>query len=203
MLKARAPAHNVAGRAVPISVAPISVAYATLNAGCAFFEQRADEQPVSDGGWAHIAHARMTGNRLRELDRFLSVLIEAVASGLDDRGHDRAGLARLRNTARKLRLVEDMTGAASGADARLRAIGRVTACLHHCTGRIHADSIHEDVRIAGGVAVAGSFSGGSGRLRIEPQTILAICAFYRDMGDWMLLRTAPARRDLDFAESLP
>lgn len=181
----------------------IAVAHATLAAGCAFFEGRAGEQPVSDRGWAQIAHARMIGNRLRELDRFLSVLIEEVASDIGHRDHDRRMFARLRNTARKLRLVEDMVGTASGADARLRAIGRVAACLHHCTGRIHADSLHDDVRIARGAIVAGSFVPEKGRLRIDPLTILAICAFYRETGDWMLLRTGAKGHDLDFAASLP
>lgn len=178
-------------------------AHATLRAGCAFFAQRADEQPVSAGGWGQIAHARMIGNRLRELDRFLSVLIGEAASEIRHQGHDRRAFERLRNTARKLCLFEDMVGAASGAQARLRAIGRVTACLHHCTGRIHADSLHDDVRIAGGGVGAVSPDEGPGRLRIDPQTILAICAFYRETGDWMHLRLNLSGPGLDFAGSLP
>ncbi len=156
---------------------------------------------MAEAGWAQIAHTRMIGNRLRELDRFLSVLIEDVAAGSAPPEHDRKGFARLRNTPMKLRVVEDMFATGADDDARLRAIGRIAACLHHCKGQIHTASIHDDVLIARG-SEKGPATPQKSRLLVDPQTLLAICSFYRGIGDRLLtLAHKPDRHgglDLDF-----
>jgi hypothetical protein len=74
--------------------------------------------------------ARVIGNALRELDRFLNLLADEAA---------RVGGLRVspgqRNTANKLR---DMAAIRlSHRDhARLRALGRSRECLFHCNGRV-------------------------------------------------------------------
>ncbi len=140
---------------------------------------------MADAGWAQIAHTRMIGNRLRELDRFLSVLIEDVAAGSGPPGHDRKHFARLRNTPMKLRVVEEMFATGVDDDARLRAIGRIAACLHHCKGEVHTASIHDDVLIARG-GENGPATPRKNSLSVDPQTLRAICSFYRGIGDRLL-----------------
>ena len=75
--------------------------------------------------------ARALANGLRELDRFLSVLIdEAARSGLAG-SLDEAELARQRNTPNKLRGVRAALGLDSPDHERLRAIGRSRERLFH------------------------------------------------------------------------
>ena len=155
---------------------------------------------MADAGWAQIAHTRMIGNRLRELDRFLAVLIEDVAAVGGQPGHDRERFSRLRSTPRKLRVVEEMFATGADDDARLRAIGRLTACLHHCKGRIHTASIHDDILTARGSAKGPAWQQKEALL-IDAQTLLAICAFYRGIGDRLLALAQIPRihgADLDF-----
>jgi hypothetical protein len=191
-------------------------AYRTLRNGCLFLDQRAGQRPAPGQGWAIHAHNRMVGNSLRELDRFLSVLIDDVAGGLDREGHDRRAFARLRNTAYKLRLLDGMMAPAGhwadrllAGDGRLRAIGRLKSCLHDCAGRVHDVALHKDLLIAGDQAGLGlrrpaatgtvdDCAGGSKRLEIDAQTISAICAFYIEIGDRLWPAGRRPGRDLDF-----
>jgi hypothetical protein len=72
------------------------------------------------------------GNSLRELDRFLSVLIDEVAAAIEPTGLDRAAFSQQRNTANKLRTIRTAMALPSPDDQRLRAIGRDRDCLFHC-----------------------------------------------------------------------
>jgi len=155
-------------------------AHGTLEAGCRFMAMRADEGAVTAGRWGEVAHARLLGNRLLELDRFLSLLIDEIP-GVDGQS---AALPALRNTARKLDRFAIM---ARPDDARLRAIGRIAASFRHCDGLIHNVAIHDDMRLAGGMpgAVAGMGERGT-RLCLTPPTIVAICDFYREIGRRLL-----------------
>lgn len=80
----------------------------------------------------------MIGNALRELDRFLSLLIDAAALHLALPERDRARLAGAHNTARKLAIVRDRLRLANPDDAALRSIGRVRDCLFHTAGIVRA-----------------------------------------------------------------
>lgn len=75
--------------------------------------------------------AKVIGNGLRELDRFLNLLIDAAsdAEGLPVRPGQR-------NTANKLAAYRAALALPNGDDGRLRALGRSRDCLFHCGGRV-------------------------------------------------------------------
>ena len=81
-------------------------------------------QPIS-----HQLRSRVIGNGLRELDRFLNILIDEVAS----RRHLPIA-PHQRNTANKLQAFWRDIGVTSDGHARLRALGRSRDCLFHCDG---------------------------------------------------------------------
>ncbi|CAN5343911.1 hypothetical protein BH10PSE13_BH10PSE13_19020 [soil metagenome] len=168
-------------------------AHATLAAGCAFLLRTVEARTASPAD----VYARLQGNRLRELDRFLSILLDETARALKGTGHDAPGFGRMRNTPNKLQLVTTMQRAGTGAmariDVRLRAIGRISACLNHCSGVVRAPGMHRDVLLAGGhlgeaLAVSRGFSPASDRLRLTPETLDAISSFYRGIGDQLLVQ---------------
>lgn len=105
----------------------------TLHRGTAFFAQG----PGRAGWTGGAVHARVLANGLRELDRFLSVLLDAVAAA-----HcPELRVEHLRNTANKLELVHRQLGLPPPDRARWRAMGRCRACLFFTAGRVRtADS---------------------------------------------------------------
>ena len=120
----------------------------------------------------------MLGNQLRELDRLLSIWLDALDSTLDDSD---PAFARLRNTPNKLCLIEARLGSATAAHLRLRAIGRIGACLHHCSGRIHDSRIHDDVALAHGPGWAGigrNHADDPALLHLTAETLIGIGLFY-------------------------
>lgn len=84
--------------------------------------------------------SKVLGNGLREIDRFLSLLIDAVADALALCPVTRTSLARQHNTARKLATLRTAMALANPDDAALRAIGRSRACLFHTGGIVRAGS---------------------------------------------------------------
>ena len=158
---------------------PLTRAYLTLLSGCSFWERHA---PIGDKlatGRRSTIVARLTGNRLRELDRFLSVLLDEAALRHGGPGHDRRAFARQRNTPRKLIAVARMMDLDGPSIPRLRAIGRISACLHHCSGVIHAPALRNDLRLATGRDV---IDDEYPRLFLSAESIAAICHFYRQIG---------------------
>jgi len=83
--------------------------------------------PAIDGRY----RAKVIGNGLRELDRFLNLLIDAVstAEGLPVRPGQH-------NTANKLSAYRAARSLPNHDDGRLRALGRSRDCLFHCGGRV-------------------------------------------------------------------
>ena len=154
---------------------PVAKALETLARGVALVEA-VHARPVS----AEVAAARtgcrfytrFLANTLREYDRFLSLIAEAVAA-VEAPGHDARALARLRNTRLKLvRLAALRPQAAALPDgdfALVGACGRLIACLHHCGGRVHDAALWDDLAIAGGRR-----GGAGGFLTIDPATLGSI-----------------------------
>lgn len=162
---------------------------------------RAKDQMAAEIEAPTLTHIRTAGNRLRELDRFLSILIDEAALFLGGPDHDGPSFARLRNTPNKLRLLEAMMGLASEEHGRLRAIGRIGACLHHCSGRIHRRSLHQDILLAQGETdISFLPTGRDEALRLAPQTLISICAFYGMIGDRLSAEVLRRTSDLDFRE---
>jgi hypothetical protein len=169
-------------------------AHVTLLSGCAFWERQASSGGSPIGEREGLPFTRLSGNRLRELDRFLSILLDEIALRHGGPDHDGSAFARQRNTSRKLYAVERMIGVTCLSDLRLRAIGRVSACLHHCSGAIHSSGLRNDLHLAAGSDPAsGDIGHAEERLLLSPDSIIAICRFYRDLGDRLMHGTLPAK----------
>lgn len=124
--------------------------------------------------------ARVIGNGLRELDRFLNVLLDETMT-----------LHRLRarpdqkNTANKWSAFQHWRGAPLSHDKRLRALGRSRNCLFYCGGYITRGDSRSTRFFTAGWPEA---EAGSGRLRefvigefldISVAELAETCAFYR------------------------
>ena len=75
--------------------------------------------------------AKVIGNGLRELDRFLNLLIDAASTAEGLPVHPGQ-----RNTANKLSAYRAAKSLPNHDEARLRALGRSRDCLFHCGGRV-------------------------------------------------------------------
>lgn len=183
----------------------LDLAHLTLRRGTTFVSGSARRGAY--GPAANMLHddtaVRMLGNGLRELDRFLTVLIEEVASSLGAVGHDRQAFARLRNTANKLRAVRAMMGLSSPDDRWLRAVGRLRVCLHHCRGEDRRPESRDAFLLAGCDVIERV---GAGTIRrtivLTPPALEAISGGYRRMGDELVAELGRwAAAKLDFPAS--
>lgn len=181
-------------------------AHAALVAGCAFVAGEPPHRMPAASPLAELARARLQGNHLRELDRLLSVLIDAVASLHHRPASERRRIARIRNTAHKLHSVE-RAPAIDAETKRLRAIGRISACLHHCGGVVHAASLYRDIWIAEGMAWQLSLPAGDAkdpaRLLLSSRAIGVISGLYREIGDRLIAGTAGISAEIDFCRVRP
>jgi len=111
-------------------------AFATLNRGAAFLG--AGLRGAREGDVHTVAapisgphRAKVIANGLRELDRFLNLLIDEAL-----RAQGQMVFPGQRNTANKLAIYCAAHGRRDDHGARLRALGRSRACLLHCGGRV-------------------------------------------------------------------
>ncbi len=126
---------------------------------------------------------KVIGNGLRELDRFLNLLIGEVALALAlPIARDEA------NTANRLSRFREGLGLDDPDHARLRAIGRSRACLFYCNGVVRrADET------GGGAMTAGWWSEArepvlrrvamGERLTVSARDLAEICDFYESLGE--------------------
>lgn len=135
--------------------------------------------------------AKVLGNGLRELDRFLSILLDEVAAEAGWSAEDLAPLARIRNTPNKLAEVSLRMNLHARHDARLRALGRCRDTLFHCGGVVRrGDRRHAQTLTLGWPSETPE--GGSRVLRIGERLSVSqadlswICAFYVRIGDSLL-----------------
>ena len=130
---------------ITTSAIGIELAHATLRAA-ALFLGADDLRPRRS-----VAPNKVVGNGLRELDRFLSILIDEVAV---QASRDAATLDRLRsrrNTANKLRMLQAMLGRRHHPDhRRLRALGRSRDCLFYCDGRVRRADVRSGQMMTAG-----------------------------------------------------
>lgn len=128
--------------------------------------------------------AKVIGNGLRELDRFLSVLLDEVALAAGWELPDLRRLANVRNTANKLALVHDRLGRSADDLSRLRALGRSRNCLFHCDGVVRrGDERHAASMTVGWPAdVRGNGAGAQlalgESLAVTAADLAWVCAFY-------------------------
>jgi hypothetical protein len=134
---------------LPAADEPVSTAYRTMMRATGFLGLPRDEGVRDGSRHSRRGRARYHGNVLRELDRFLNLLLDACAPLLACDGHDGRTYARLRNAAKKLAMLRGVGGSGPARGDRLLAIGRVRDCLHHCAGRVHDAGLWNDLAIAG------------------------------------------------------
>jgi len=89
--------------------------------------------PIESGSPAIAGRyrAKVIGNGLRELDRFLNLLIDAASTAEGLPVHPGQ-----RNTANKLSAYRTAKSLPNHDGDRLRALGRSRDCLFHCGGRV-------------------------------------------------------------------
>ncbi|WBO23106.1 hypothetical protein [Sphingomonas abietis] len=143
------------------------------------------------GRWAGLidgpSRGKVLGNGLRELDRFLSVLLGEIAALYCD-GEEQDRFDRLRNTARKFESLCALLGRPPHELARLRAIGRCRDCLFHTGGIVR----RADDR--GGASMTIGWPGQGGHhvvalgaiLPVTAEDLTSICRFYEATADAMM-----------------
>jgi len=157
--------------------AELARAHATLERGAGFLAQglaREGPRRAIEGRY----RARVLGNGLRELDRFLSLLIDALAGA---RGITLP--AGERETASKLASLRARTGAPHDDHARLIALARSRDCLFHCEGLVRRGDRRGDISMTvgwpmrDGVALPRVAIGE--RLSLSGAELDEICGYYR------------------------
>ena len=148
---------------------------------------------LSDAGPTPIDgryRAKVIGNGLRELDRFLSVLLDEVALAAGWERADLQRLANLRNTANKLGVIHGWLGRPMHDLPRLRALGRCRDCLFYCNGVVRrGDERRTASMTVGWPADARGDAAGvrlalGENLAVSPADLAWVCAFYdRIAGD--------------------
>jgi len=158
-------------------------AYGTLARGSAFLAASLRARAgTGQDGLPGASGAKVVGNGLRELDRFLSLLLDEAAGTVCSPGFDQRDFARQNNVANKIGTFYGLAGLDRPDVRRLRAIGRVRVCLHHCRGVVHDFALWDDLSTAAGDL--------PGRPRLDPPERLAvtfedlarICEFYAQSG---------------------
>ncbi len=166
-----------------------AAAHDTLIRGASFLAALA-ERPVIADGWPEgrdgRVRARFVANCLRELDRFLHGLLDALGASA---GH--VVREEQRNTANKLRDFGVHPLAAGEDQMRLRALGRSSACLIHCDGWVmRPDVTGGDTMTAGWNGVEGDdlarYPIGA-RLAPGSAEIIDVCRFYDALGERLIV----------------
>lgn len=142
-----------------------------------------------DAAGVHLPYpAKVIGNGLRELDRFLSVFLDEFAAAGGWTSEDLVSLARIRNTPNKLEAICFRMNTETGHDTRLRALGRCRDALFHCGGLIQrGDHRHSRIFTLGW---PGDAAGGAPkvldlgeRFSVSAADLAWICAFYVSIAD--------------------
>lgn len=160
-------------------------AHATLERGAHFLGKGLSLHPGMPRAISGRYRAKVTGNGLRELDRFLCHLVQAVAA--------MRGIAmpeQERNTANKVARLRRCLGVADPDRARLLALARTRDCLFHCSGFVRRPDVRGGATMtiawygAGGIALRRVVLGE----RLEPSApeLLEICLYYRALAGRLL-----------------
>lgn len=152
------------------------------------------------GGALAIAgphRCKVIGNSLRELDRFLNLLIDEIAAIILEPGIS-ADLKRQRNTPNKLRAVRAAMVLPSPDHARLRAIGRSRDCLFHCGGIVRRGDLRGDIAMTAGWSRADAAAPArvamGERLSVGADELAETCRFYDGVVRDLLAAFADHRR---------
>jgi hypothetical protein len=133
--------------------------------------------------------SKVIGNGLRELDRFLSVLIDEVADATA--GLDEPSLRLLRtrrNTANKLQMLHAAHGRGSPHDRRLRALGRSRDCLFYSDGLVRRADSRAGLAMTTGWHLSSAVPIGD-RLDVRHRDLADVCRFYDRLADELIAET--------------
>jgi hypothetical protein len=141
--------------------------------------------------------AKVIGNGLRELDRFLNLLIDAAstADGLPVRPGQR-------NTANKLSAYRAAKSLPNHDEARLRALGRSRDCLFHCGGRVRRGDRRDAMAMTVGWPARAGHDAPLDRVMVGQDLTVTrsdldnVCLFYREIARDLCgaVDLAPAQR---------
>ena len=169
--------------------AALEAAYGTLMRATVFLSSSLRVRSTGGRGGGddlpHAGGAKVVGNGLRELDRFLCLLLDEAVGGISPPTFDRAAFGRQRNAANKLRAFHRIAGLDAPDGERLRAIGRVRDCLHHCRGIVHDEAVHADLHFASATPASDRMSD-TPRLSISFDALARICQFYGETGTGLM-----------------
>ncbi|WP_294332943.1 hypothetical protein [uncultured Sphingomonas sp.] len=119
--------------------AELESAYRTLCRGARFFASPPGQGAAPPDMVVPISHrhrSKWIGNGLRELDRFLHHLLDAVAQA-----HGLGIVSGRRSSAAKLGALRATLGRGDDDHARLLALGGTRACLFHCDGILRSPAM--------------------------------------------------------------
>jgi len=126
--------------------------------------------------------AKVIGNGLRELDRFLNLLIDAASTAEGLPVHPGQ-----RNTANKLSAYRAAKSLPNDDDARLRALGRSRDCLFHCGGRVRRGDRRDALAMTVGWPARAGYGAPLDRvmvgqdLHVTRSDLDDVCLFYREI----------------------
>ena len=172
------------------ALAAVEHYHATLANACAFLiRHSAPAHPATPS----LIRLRRAGNCLKELDRFLTLLLDACARAGGMAARDLPSFERWTNTAGKLRRISG----SSAETQRLQAIDRLrrTACGDE-RGRPPAMLI-KDLAIA----TSGATSGEKPAESLTNAALAAIAEFYLGIGNKLLLQSIESPPALDFSKA--
>jgi hypothetical protein len=169
-------------------------AHATLERGVHFLGQGLGLDAGAPRAIAGRYRAKVIGNGLRELDRFLQHLVQALAAA---RGIDLP--ERERNTANKVARLRELLGLADPDRARLIALGRMRDCLFHCGGLVRRGGAMPVPGLGREVAMGE-------RIELSAAELLEICLYYRALALRLFNEAGvvvPGRRSIRETPPLP
>lgn len=166
---------------------PFERAFATLNRGADFVgaglrPARASTPFLASAPVSSPYRAKVIANGLRELDRFLNLLIDEAL-----RARGRIACPSQHNTANKLGTYWAAYGQPDVHGERLRALGRSRECLFHCGGQVlKGDCPGMETFTAGWPEMPGPLGplrrfGVGETLVVETSDLADIGAFYRGL----------------------
>jgi hypothetical protein len=158
----------------------LAEAHATLRRGARFL---ASGRCAIEGRY----RAKVIGNGLRELDRFLHVLIGEVARNCGvtlESGQD--------NTANRLRSLRMAMAVRDLDHARLRAFGRTRECLFHCAGIVGRGDARDGAMLTTGWRDASGLRriAVGGELVVSAGDIADACNYYETLAGQVLAEGA-------------
>ena len=166
--------------------AAVAASHLTLSRGCAFWIENASLPPLRTSQ-ARAVFARLSGNRLRELDGFLNHLLADILAAISAPPDNALQGERAKSTLRRLHAVEAHLNLNFDVEVRLIALARTITALRRPAGQTHLQRFHRDLQVATGLPQ-------NSELRfpeaLDDAAVLSICSFYQLLGNSLVIAHA-------------